>query len=78
MNPNYVYAHCDNVSTRVNGLPITIRRGECRYADDPVVLAHPDLFTDQPLLVTRFPGWEPDVEQATAAPGEKRSTRRAS
>ena len=77
---SYVFAHCDNTSMRDDGLPITVKRGEARHADDPVVKAHPELFGDDPVIIARFPGWTPpadDVEQATAAPGERRSTRRA-
>jgi hypothetical protein len=51
-------------------------------ADDPVVLAQPSLFSDDPRWGLNYSaepaGWgEPPVEQATAAPGEKRNTRRA-
>lgn len=53
-----------------------VRAGEVWYADHPVVAAHPDLFSDVPLDV-KPRGWEPPVEQASSAPGEKRSTRRA-
>lgn len=54
-----------------------IRRGQAWHAEHPLVLHYPDLFSDEPPDV--FPhGWEPEVEQATAAPGEKRATRRAS
>lgn len=55
-----------------------VRRGEAWPDDDPVVLAHPDMFTSEPgnerLLrssqdtITR----PAPVEQATAAPGERR------
>jgi hypothetical protein len=52
-------------------------------ADDPIVKAYPDRFSPDPrfgLQYTREPeGWDaPPVEQATAAPGEKRTTRRQS
>jgi hypothetical protein len=80
--PRYVFAHCDTISCRVNGYPVTIRRGEAYDDRDPVVLAHPELFRDYPLIVAAFPGWKPaedrQVEQATSSPGEKRATRRAS
>jgi hypothetical protein len=42
-------------------------------ADDPFVKAHPELFSATPIKVHRTVAV---VEQATAAPGEKRSTRR--
>lgn len=75
----FVFA-LDTTSVRVDGLPITVRRGEARHRSDPVVRAHPEMFADEPVVVSVFPGWKPDaeVEQATAAPGEKRATRRAS
>lgn len=49
-------------------------------ANDPVVLAHPALFTDDPRCGLSYSvppvddQW-PVVEQATKAPGEKRATR---
>jgi hypothetical protein len=59
--------------------PTSVHVNEPWYADHPLVLSHPDLFGDAPSLV--FPrGWTPPeapVEQASAAPGEKRATRRA-
>lgn len=44
--------------------------------DDPFVKDHPEYFAPDPVTVTRSPGYQP-VEQATAAPGERRSVRRA-
>jgi hypothetical protein len=61
----------------VNGHPLTVKINETRYSSDPVVLAHPALFSDDPVVIARYPGWQPDVEQATAAPGERRASRRA-
>lgn len=56
-------------------------------ADDPYVRAHPELFSEDPrfhLAFTEPRDWyldpdmsEPDVETATAVPGEKRNTRRS-
>ena len=43
-------------------------------ADDEFVKARPDLFNDAPSHVNTI---APVVEQATAAPGEKRATKRA-
>ncbi len=53
-----------------------IAAGSIWYAGDPLVLANPGLFSTEP---TKIHGTPPDapVEQASAAPGEKRSTRRA-
>lgn len=60
-------------SVVVNGVPYSLLAGQAWVADDPVVLAHPKLFTDLPTWVYTING---PVEQATAAPGEKRNVRR--
>jgi hypothetical protein len=75
---HYVFA-TSTVSVREPGAtyPIAVHRGSAWYADCPLVRAHPDLFSDTPPDVHPV-GWESTVEQATAAPGEKRATRRAS
>lgn len=58
---------------------LQIVEGEAWRADDPVVKSHPDWFGDTPKVVrTTLPRHlqaERPVEQATAAPGEKRTTR---
>jgi hypothetical protein len=41
-----------------------------------MVESHPDLFTDDPPVVLPR-GWQPPVEQMTAAPGEVRDSGRA-
>lgn len=67
-----------NVNVNVNGVWVTVKPTDVRFAADPVVLAHRALFSDTPTNVQRTPGWEPpEVEQATAAPGERRASRRA-
>jgi hypothetical protein len=64
------------------------RRGEYFFADDPAVLAHPAAFSKDPpedcikrtgVPIPEFDTsvGEPVVEQATAAPGEKRNTGRS-
>lgn len=55
---------------------VYVREGDLWDADDPVVASHPDWFevAPEPKRAARP---EPPVEQATAAPGEKRTTRRA-
>ncbi|HEY3485067.1 MAG TPA: hypothetical protein VGK49_06760 [Ilumatobacteraceae bacterium] len=73
----YVWAKGDAV-VQINHIRAVITRGECRHDWDEVVKARPELFSDQPTLVVRAVGQPPEVEQATAAPGEKRATRRAS
>lgn len=58
-----------------------LRPGDVWHADHPVVAAYPDYFTEEPPVILPQdwtpPVEEPPVEQATKAPGEKRSTRRA-
>jgi len=70
-----------------NGTAVTFPPGQHFPADDPYVLAHPEQFSDDPryhLAFTEAKGWYldpsqdiPDVETATANPGEKRSVRRS-
>lgn len=74
--PKIVFA-VDTCSLREPGskYPSTVHKGEAWYADSPLVRSYPDMFSAKPTEV--FPrNWEPPVEQATAAPGEKRNTRR--
>ena len=69
----------DTVSVREPGskYPTSIQRGSAWYADHPIVVANPNLFTDDPPEVLPR-GWTPApvVEQATSAPGELRTARR--
>lgn len=63
------------------GLPVNVHQGTFWPSDDPIVKAYPSLFdTDlvPGLSYTVEPrrAAERPVEQATAAPGEKRTTRR--
>ena len=54
-----------------------IQKGTHWPADDPIVRAHPGVFSSDPrfgLNFSREPaGYDAPVEQATAAPGEKRN-----
>jgi hypothetical protein len=64
-----------------NGVAGIVHKGSHWPADDPVVAAHPEAFSPDPRYGLQFsqqpPGWDdPPVEQVTAAPGEKRATRR--
>jgi hypothetical protein len=66
------------------GGQMTVREGSHWPADDPLVEAHRDLFTADPapgLSYSRKPVesavGSAVVEQATAAPGERRQVRRA-
>ena len=75
--PKYVFAKA-NGSFKFGGRSFKVVPGQVWDADCPLVAAYPDSFSDEPLKVH---GWTDDepapVEQATAAPGEKRTTRRA-
>ena len=74
----FVWAKGDAV-VQIGKVRAVITRGECRHDWDHVVVARPDLFSDTPTVVVRAVGDPPPVvEQATAGPGEKRNTRRAS
>lgn len=60
---------------------VLVRKGEHWAANDPVVRAQPSLFTTDARYGMRYSaepaGYnDPPVEQATAAPGEKRNVRR--
>jgi hypothetical protein len=77
-----VYAK-DWVRAPVEGSVRQFPPGSHWPADDPYVQAHPGQFSEDPRYHLAFtevrPGYlgdEPPVEQATAAPGERRNTRR--
>jgi hypothetical protein len=71
-----VYAKSTTSVTTGIGLIHRLTRGDAWDADDPVVEAHPDMFSETPTFVnTSARGWVEFVEQATAAPGEKRRRR---
>ena len=55
----------------VNGVRVRLVENQAWHADSDVVRQHPALFTDDPRVLGI-----PTVEQATAAPGERRSVRR--
>lgn len=79
---DFVYAMgTENVSLP-SGVTVLVPVGSMVAASDPVVRARPDLFSADPrycaaLFGTVVPeGIGAPVETATAAPGERRSTRR--
>lgn len=55
----------------VDGVAIAIHEGETIDADHPIVRRYPQYF-DSVAVIHRTSRSEPIVEQATAAPGEKR------
>jgi hypothetical protein len=75
-----VYVKVDSaVVTLPSGTPWTLMKGQHYPADDPVVTANPGMFTSDPRYGLTWTGEPPaemaeaPVEQATAAPGEKRA-----
>lgn len=73
----YVYANCEAVVYEA-GLRIQLVADQIWDANDPVVKARPDLFNSEPRKVNRTTADKAaPVEAASAAPGEKRTTRRA-
>jgi hypothetical protein len=73
MSTRIVYAAADCV-VRHDNTTLRLVTGQAWDADDPFVKSRPDLFASEPGVVCRS-GPAP-VEQATAAPGERRNTRR--
>lgn len=61
-------------SVHFDGRIVRIAEGDPWYATDPFVVARPELFNDEPIRVY---GTRPAaVEQASAAPGERRTVKR--
>lgn len=78
-----VYATTNTAVSMAWGRVIHIRFGGHWSSEDPVVKAHPDLFSDNPLYGMEHSNPEaqaqaeaPQIEVATAEPGEKRAVRR--
>jgi hypothetical protein len=76
---NVVYAK-DWISANVDGAVRRFHPGSHWPADDPYVRANPGQFSADPRYHLSFtegrPAYFGDVEQASAAPGERRTTRR--
>jgi len=76
-----VYPVADAALTLQTGATFTIRRGQHWPAEDAIVKEHPGQFSDDPRYGLAFSSppaelSEAPVEQATAAPGERRAVRR--
>lgn len=71
-----VYAVSTTSITNTGGVAFTLHRGEVWDADDPLVKQRPGFFSPLPVIarVSAGEGWR-IVEQATAAPGERRKIR---
>lgn len=78
MATRIVYAKATAVLAHA-GDRVRIGAGELWDGDDPLVTRYPDMFVDAPNVVrsTATENGYTEVEQATAAPGEKRSVRRS-
>jgi hypothetical protein len=77
----HVFATADFPAQTANGARVMVRKGSHWPVGDPVVKQHPDAFSSDPRYGLQYSeeptGWDaPPIEQATAAPGEKRTTRR--
>lgn len=76
-----VYPVTDATLTLANGSVFAVRRGQHWSTEDAVVKEKPDAFSVDPRYGLAFSTpppemADPPVEQATAAPGERRSVRR--
>lgn len=60
----------ETVAVGFDGGVVTLRRGEAWDENHPIVRAHPGCFMDLPVPEHR------GIEQATAAPGERRGRAR--
>ncbi len=65
-----LYSARSAFAAAVDGETIVIQPGQVVDADDPVLKGRQDLFEDYAPKVRKYKGQR--VEQATAAPGEKR------
>lgn len=78
---DHVFCQANTTVATGDGVPLRLQMGEHWPASDPIVTAHPDLFTPDPRYGMRYSvpplGWDAPVEAATAAPGERRSTARS-
>lgn len=72
--PQLVFA-ASTCTVGFDGTPYRLTKDEAWEADHPLVLARPELFSEQPSKVVRAPRDEM-VELAVAVPGEKRHVRR--
>jgi hypothetical protein len=70
----YVFAKYTTTIGGPHGGTWSITEGEVWDADDPVVKGRPDAFAKTPVRVRTSQGHREVVEQATAAPGERRRT----
>lgn len=65
----------DDCSVRWDGGVVRLSKSQPWDASDPFVRANPGFFSADPSLVARTRPYRAPVEQASAAPGEKRTAR---
>lgn len=70
------YARTTTIVGTRGGGTAHITEGEVWSHHDPIVIDNPDLFADEPTKVRGEKKKADPVEEATAAPGEKRTTKR--
>lgn len=63
-------------AVRWKGSIVRLAKGDAWSAEDPFVKDRPEFFNDAPPFVHGTGGGEKPLEQTTARPGEKRTTRR--
>lgn len=68
-----LYAAVESFVTHINGEPYQVSAGDLFDSNDPILKGREELFKPSGTNhIRRSPMWRPEVEQATAAPGEKR------
>ena len=66
-----LYVVLDSFVVEIDGEPVAYRKGEAVHPDDPILKKNPAAFG--PFVFAHpVKRAEPRIEQATAAPGEKR------
>jgi hypothetical protein len=77
MTIRVVYATTTKPVQLAVGTSGVIQKGSHWPADDPIVLAHPEVFSDDPRWGMNYSvepaGYDAPIEQTTAAPGERRN-----
>ena len=71
----YALSTC-STKNPVTGLIVRLVEAEPWAADDPFVVARPELFSDEPQKVRRTAPAPKPVEAATKAPGAKKAVKR--
>ena len=74
------YAQSTVSTTNAGGVIYRLNVGEVWDDNDQLVKEHPNLFSKTPPRIRTSRGWVPPeavIETATAAPGEKRRTKRS-